>query len=237
MTALMTQNAVSLDQVAAVPVPEHTRSWRPVPYMDAVGFLKETVESLPFTLKNEEYGLSKDGNQMFGLLTLDAGDASQGLAIGMRQSYNQSLALGIAVGAQVFVCDNLCFSGSAFKLIRKNTVNVWVDFKSLVCHQVQSSQVHFEMVQAEMLEMQALPVGQDRGYEILGRAVGEKVLTPTQATVAFGDWREARYPEFAPRNMWSLYNCFTEGLKKGQPARLMERHTRAHDFIMEVPVH
>jgi hypothetical protein len=202
--------------------------------MDAVNFLKETASSLPYSLKSEEYGLSKDGLQMFGVMTLDAGDDSQGLAIGMRQSYNRSLALGIAVGASVFVCDNLCFSGSAFKLIRKNTVNVWSDFQSLVCHQVQSSVVHFEAVQAQTVEMKAIPVGQDRGYELLGRAVGEKVLTPTQATVAFQDWREPRYEDFAPRNMWSLYNCVTEGLKKGQPAKIMERHTRAHGFFNEV---
>lgn len=233
MSILLSKNRVSLSQVAAVPVPEHTDTWRPVPYMDAVSYLKETIECLPYTLESEEYGLASDGQQMFGLITLDAGDSSQGLAIGIRQSYNKSIALGIAVGSQVFVCDNLCFSGSAFKLIRKNTVHVWADFRELVCEQVQASQMHFEAVMQETVLMREIPVTQERGYELLGRVVGEQVLTPTQATVAFGDWREPRHVEFADRNLWSLYNCVTEGLKKGQPAKVMERHTRAHDFFVQ----
>lgn len=235
MTSLMTQNAVTLSEVAAVPVPEHTRSWRPVPYMDAVGFLKDTIGSVltDFTLRGEEYGLSKDGNQMFGVMTLDGGDESQSLAIGMRQSYNQSLSLGIAVGAQVMVCDNLMFTTSGFKIIRKNTVNVWAYFQEMARAQVNASYGHFQAIQADGQRMRELPVTQVRGFELLGHAVGERVLTPTQANVAFGDWREPRHPEFSPRNLWSLYNCVTEGLKKGAPAQLMNRHSNAHAFFTQ----
>jgi len=232
MNGLCTNNRVNLDQVLAVPVPQHTHSWRPVPYGDAIGFLKSTIDrSLPYELESEEYGMSKDGHQMFGVLTLDTGDRSQGMAVGIRQSYNRSLALGIVVGAQVFVCDNLMFNGDAFKVVRKNTVNVWEDFRSLVNAQVMASQEHYETMQWETHAMKRVPVSEERGHELLGRALGAKVLTPTQATVAFQDWREARHEEFAPRNLWSLYNCITEGLKRGRPATIMDRYAGAHDFM------
>ena len=232
MNGLCTKNRVNLDQVLAVPVPQHTRSWKPVPYGDAIGFLKTTIDRvLPYDLESEEYGLSKDGQQMFGVMTLDTGDRDQGMAVGIRQSYNQSLALGIVVGAQVFVCDNLMFNGTAFKVVRKNTVNVWGDFRHLVNLQVGASQAHYETMQWETHEMKRIPVSQDRGHELLGRALGQGILTPTQATVAFQDWREARHQEFEPRNLWSLYNCMTEGLKKGRPATIMDRYAAAHDFV------
>ena len=232
MNGLWSNNRASLEQVAAVPVPEHTRSWRPVAYADAIGFLKATIDhSLPYGLESEEYGLSKDGAQMFGVMTLDTGDRDQGMAIGIRQSYNRSLALGIVCGAQVFVCDNLCFSGDAFRVVRKNTVNVWGDFRTLVSGQVAASQAHYDTMRWQTHAMKCAPVAQDRGYELLGRALGEKVLTPTQATVAFQDWREARHPEFEARNLWSLYNCVTEGLKKGRPASIMDRYAKAHGFF------
>ncbi len=235
MNGLCTANRVSLEAVEAVPVPAYTRSWRPVPYAEAIGFLKGTIDrQLPYDLESEEYGMSKDGRQMFGLLTLDTGDNDQGMAIGIRQSYNRSLALGIVVGAQVFVCDNLMFSGNAFKVVRKNTTNVWSDFRTLVNAQVMASQAHYETMQWETHGMKSIPVSEERGHELLGRALGAKVLTPTQATVAFGDWREARHEEFAPRNLWSLYNCMTEGLKKGRPATIMDRYAGAHDFVNSV---
>ncbi len=232
MNGLCTNNRVSFDQVTAVPVPAHTRSWRPVPYADAVGFLHQTIErNLPYDLESAEFGMSKDGNQMFGVLTLDTGDRDQGMAIGIRQSYNRSLALGIVVGAQVFVCDNLMFNGNAFKVVRKNTTNVWTDFRNLVTAQVGDSQAHYETMQWETHGMKSVSVSQERGHELLGRALGNRILTPTQATVAFGDWRAARHEEFAPRNLWSLYNCITEGLKKGRPSAIMDRYAAAHDFM------
>lgn len=235
MNGLCTQNRVTLAQVEAVPVPAHTHSWRPVPYEEAIGFLKSTIDSaLPYTLESEEYGMSKDGNQMFGVLTLDTGDRDQGMAIGIRQSYDKSLALGIVCGSQVFVCDNLCFSGDAFKVVRKNTTNVWGDFRRLVNLQVGASQAHYETVLWETHAMKRVPVSLDRGHEILGRALGQGILTPNQATVAFGDWRQARHAEFEDRNLWSLYNCVTEGLKKGRPATLLDRYTTAHAFMNSI---
>jgi hypothetical protein len=235
MNGLCSKNRVNLAQVEAVPVPAHTQTWRPVPYGDAIGFLKTTIDrALPYSLESEEYGLSKDGSQMFGVMTLDTGDRSQGMAIGIRQSYNQSLALGIVVGAQVFVCDNLMFNGDAFKVVRKNTVNVWADFRELVLAQVAASVCHYETMQWETHAMKRIPVSQERGHELLGRALGQNILTPTQATVAFGDWKEARHEEFSERNLWSLYNCVTEGLKRGRTSTIMDRYAAAHDFMNSI---
>jgi hypothetical protein len=81
--------------------------------------------------------------------------------------------------------------------------------------------------------MREIPCNVRRGYALLGVALGEGVLTPTQASVAYQDWREPRHEEFSDRNLWSLYNCATEGLKKGQPGRLMDRHAKNHDYFTQ----
>ena len=81
--------------------------------------------------------------------------------------------------------------------------------------------------------MRALPCHEQRGYAMLGVAMGRELLTPTQASVAFGDWKKPRYEEFADRNLWSLYNCVTEGLKKGAPGTVLDRHANAHDYFTE----
>jgi len=230
-------NKVTPEMVRAVPVPVATRSWRPVAYGDAIDFLKlQIADQLGLEIEDEGYGLNKAGDQMFALITLKTDRADNGLAIGLRQSYNKSLALGVAVGAQVFVCDNLCFSGSAFKVVRKNTVNVWPDFRALVASQVARSLEHYSAVNDQCDALKAIPCSLRRGYSFLGVALGEGVLTPTQASVAFEDWKAPRHEEFADRNVYSLYNAVTEGLKKGAPARILDRHARAHAFFTEAVV-
>lgn len=222
-------------QVEAIPVPVHTDSWRPVPYADTIGYMHELAERvLGLPVRSERYGLNKEGNQMFGLISLDTGDTEKGLCFGLRGSYNKSLANAGVAGAQVLVCDNLCLSGDAFKVVRRNTKNVWEDFKTMIRLQMDKSLEHYANMGKSIQAMKDRPCNERRGYAFLGVAQGEGVLTPTQATVAFKDWKTPRHEEFADRNVWGLYNCVTEGLKKGQPGTILDRHTRAHDWFENV---
>lgn len=226
---------VSRAMVEAVPVPAHTRSWKPVRYADAIALVHDVAErKIKLPIESETYGLNKAGDQMFGLVTLDTGNEEQGLSIGFRGSYNKSLANGIAIGSQVFVCDNLCFSGNAFKVVRRNTTNVWRDFRDLVEAQVGQSLGYYDDVIADTKKLKEIECSDRRGYSFLGVMLGEGLLTPTQATVAFGDWKTPRHEAFAGRTLWGLYNAVTEGLKKGAPARILDRHAKTHDFFTQI---
>ena len=203
-----------------------------MPYGHMIGFVKHLIDkTIGAPIRKEQYGLNKAGDQMFGQIALDVGDSDQSLSIGFRSSYNKSLAPAVVAGSQILVCDNLCLSGSAFKLVRKNTTNVWPDFQYLATQHVAGALGHYESVKADNDRMKELPCNETRGYAMLGIAQGQGVLTPTQASVAFQDWRTPRHEEFADRNMWGLYNAVTEGLKKGAPARRIDRQTKAHDFF------
>lgn len=229
---LAQSEVTTLEQVRQVAVPEPTSTWSPVAYGTAIDFMTDTaLDRLGFGIKSQSFGLNKAGDQLFARITLDTGDEEQGLAIGLRQSYNKSLALGVAVGANVFVCDNLMFSGDAFKVVRRNTINVWPDFQRLVSEQVGDALAHYEAMKAQTDVMKATPCHEQRGYALLGVAIGKGLLTPTQASVAFGDWQTARYEAFAERNVWGLYNAVTEGLKKGAPGTMLDRHAKAHGFF------
>lgn len=219
--------------VEAIVPPVRTESYNPVHYSDAIGLMFDEARTLGLAIRSESYGLNKEGDQLFALLTLDTGNAEHGLSIGLRQSYNKTLALGVAIGAQVFVCDNLAFKGSSFKVVRKNTVNVWPDFRNLLHAQIANALPAYRALEADFDAMREVPVTVERGYAVLGVMVGRELLTPNQASVAFGDWREPRHAEFGDRNAWGLYNAVTEGLKKGGAGRVLDRHSAAHDFIVE----
>lgn len=223
----------TIEDLCAVPVPAHTDSWRPVAYGDAVRATFEAIEDAGLgPVCRAQYGLRKDGGQMFAVLTIDGGDtADHGLSIGLRQSYDQSLALGVAAGAKVFVCDNLAFSGEDFKIVRKNTTNVWADFRSLLASQIARAPAAFAAMGETFRALKGAPVTEDRGYEVLGLAAGREILTPSQLNVAIGDWRKPRHEAFADRNGWALYNAVTEGLKKGPAAESIDRHAAAHGFL------
>jgi len=223
---------VTRAEVEAVPVPARTATWNPVPYADLIDFMHEQADRrLGLPVVREQYGLNQDGNQLFALLTLKTDREDNGLAIGMRQSYNKTLRAEAVAGSQVFVCDNLAFSGSALKVSRKNTLNVWRDFTAMMAGLVEESLGHYTKINRTFDRMKEIPVTERRGYALLGVARGEGVLTAGQANIAFEDWETPRHEEFADRNLWGLYNCFTEGLKKGTAGERIGRQVKAHDWF------
>ena len=70
---------------------------------------------------------------MFGVLSCRNGlpDRDHCLALGIRSSYDRSLAVGLVAGSRVFCCDNLAFSGEV-TMHRKHTVNVFRDLPDLI---------------------------------------------------------------------------------------------------------
>jgi hypothetical protein len=238
MTLIMMSGsqAATLDQVRAVPVPAHTRSHRPMPYGDIIDYTKDLIaRHLRTPVVREQYALNKEGNQFFGEMALDIGEKDF-LSIGLRSSYNKTVAAGMVAGMHLMVCDNLQFQGSAMRLIRKNTTNAWRDFERMADGHVQNSLMHFQEMAERNELMKQVEVNPRKGYALLGIAQGEGVLTSQQASVAFSDWSNTvkgtpRHEEFAEQNLFNLYQCVTEGLKKGTQVARMERQTKAHDFF------
>jgi len=223
-----------LKDLQAVPVPEKTKSYQPVPYDVAVMAVeKRAVEELGREVKTRQFGLSHNGAQMFGVLTFDMEVNETGLSIGIRQSYDKTVALGLCCGANVFVCDNLVFDGSSIRVVRRNTLNVWDDFKMLIDDALEHALQDYHNILGDALVLKAVPCPERVGAEIIGLAQYQSVLRPQQANVAFGDWRTPRYPAFTKRNLWSLYNCFTQGLKRTPAGATMESFAGTHKFFRD----
>ena len=80
-------------------------------------------------------------------------------------------------------------------------------------------------------KLQSMPISMDDSFRAIGLAMGRKVLMPRQASVAYSELRESTYEEFREENVWSLYNHFTEALKRGPVGDIMTRHEKATDFF------
>ena len=89
--------------LAAVPVPSETDSYIPVPHGRFVEEVELHVPRFGLTITDEQFGLARDGLQMFGVLTCrNGGDHSDyALAIGLRNSYDRSLSANLTAGSHL----------------------------------------------------------------------------------------------------------------------------------------
>ena len=223
----------SMEELAAIPLPKETHSYKPVSHQALASMLGAMASDLlpEFELVNTQFGLARDGQQMFGVHTFKNGSSAMGLSIGFRNSYNKSLSVGIAVGGQVFVCDNLCLQGDV-TVLKKHTLNVVASLESLALSAIYKSRSAFNQIQEDAEVMKGIPLSDEDAYRTIGLIYGHGIITPRQIPVVKKEWLEPSHDVFENRNLWSFYNAVTEALKSSPPQSIMERHLAIHKQLM-----
>ena len=222
----------TLEDLRHISLPEKTPSYQPVSHYElALALGNIAARMLPeYQMVNSQYGVARNGNQLFGVHTYRNGHQDLGLTIGFRNSYDKSLSIGIAAGASVFVCDNLALTGQ-ITLMRKHTTNVLDDLESLAFKAIYHAGGNFRRIAESAESMKGIPIDDSEAYRNIGYLYGKGVLTPRQLPVAKSEWLKPSHDEFRERNLWSFYNACTESLKSCPPAHIMERHIHLHELL------
>ena len=115
---------VGRDEIALVQTPEATASWKPVPHTEVIDAVTDVVRAHNWQILDEQYGLARDGQRMFGFMRINkTSSAEWSRCIGIRNSHDQSIAVGLAAGLCVKVCSNLMLGGSMV-LKRRHTSRI-----------------------------------------------------------------------------------------------------------------
>lgn len=207
--------AVSREVLEAVPTPEPTQTWCPIPHADLLGGIQTTLERSGFRVMTEAHALAKDGARYFGLLQIVSDHASRdySLVVGLRNGHDRTIPAGLVIGSQVFVCDNLAFSGE-IRIARKHTINIERDLPN----QIERAVGRLAEVRGRQDERIAAykrtEITDAQAHDLLVQALDARVVPVTRLPDVLAEWRSPRHPEFAQgKTAWRLFNGFTEILK------------------------
>jgi len=222
-------------ELAQIAVPEATRTHRPVPHHEIVEALVETLSFRHIGVVGEEYAVSADGMKMFGVLDLETQMDGYRFAIGIRNSHDKSLRLGLTAGIRVFVCWNMAFSGDFTPVLAKHSKSFnLIDTLSVGVDRIQRN---FEPMQRQVEGWRQMQITDARAKLIFysafveGKLDAPKSLLPEVHRLYF----EPQYPEFSPRTMWSLSNSFTSALKGLDPVPQFKATAKLGEFLAELP--
>lgn len=213
--------------LASVPIPDSTESYHPVPYHRFIEEVELHVPRFGLSVRSAMFALAREGGQMFGVLTCSncTPDRDYALAIGVRNSYDRSLAVGLTLGSRVFCCDNLAFSGEV-TMHRKHTVNVFRDLPDLIYRMLSQVASMRQRTDGEIAAMKGREVGAVLAHHLMVEAVRSDVLPSSRLPKVIEAWEHPHHPEFAARTAWSLFNAFTEVQKTASPRLQMEGSLR-----------
>lgn len=225
---------VSEDQMRSVATPEATETFTPVPHGLLLDTVVEACAAANLTVVDSAHALAREGSRYFGFLQVTNCQADQdwGLALGLRNTHDQSYAASICVGSHVFVCDNLAFSGEVV-LGRKHTRHVQRDLPALVTQAMGAVMDHRGVMEARLTTYKSTEVSEDEARACMVRALEAQVITATRLPKVLEDWRHPRHPEHeaAGRTAWRLMQAFTEHLKGVRPQDLPKRGSRLHGVL------
>lgn len=225
------------EQLALVPTPLGTATHKPVPHIEVVNCLVETLGFRRISVVAEEYAVSKDGMKMFGVMELDQGMHGARFALGLRNSHDKSFRLAVTVGYRVFVCHNLAFAGDFSPVLAKHSkhfalqsaLSIGIDdmqrnFKPMVEAVDRWRESQLSEVTARLVIYRAFVEGELDVPRHLARRVHELYFKP-------------EHEEFAARSLWSLSNAFTSAFKELDPIPQYKATAKLAGFLQSaVPV-
>jgi hypothetical protein len=210
------------DQLAGIPTPAGTDTWKPVPHFDLVSSLIDDLGARGIAVAREQYAtVGRDGARLFGVMDLridglDTPDLSTSL--GLRGANDKTMAIQVIAAARVFVCDNLCFSGSDGAVVLKKKHTGRLDLARVVPPAIESYLEKAEAFQLDIERMRDFPLTDDRAKSIIydgftrRNAVLPVRLLPHVHRLYFDD--DEQRARFGDRSLWSLNNAFTEAVKR-----------------------
>jgi len=225
---------VKRDQLDLIKVPEETDSYTPVSHYHLADKLLTVSQDLltDFILVGENYALARQGQQMFALLKFKKDNAEIGLSVAFRNSYDRSMSVGLAVGAAVFICDNLALHGE-IAVMKKHTKGVWNALEDLAITSLYKAQHKWEKVITDAERLKGIPTDDREAFQLMGLLYGQDIVSPRQLPVIREEWLRPTHEQFGGRNKWSFFNAVTEALKSTPPISIMEKHVRAYQEIVE----
>jgi len=196
--------------------------------------LVETLGLRHIGVVGEEFAVSSDGMEMFGVLDLETTFEGCRFAIGIRNANNKRFRLSCTVGLRVFVCQNLAFQGDYTPVLAKHSKNF--SLQDSLSIGVDRMQRNFEPMRRQVEAWHTRQLSDEAAKVIIYRAFieGELEVPRHLARHVHDAYFNPRVEEFAPRTLWSLSNAFTSAFKELQAIPQFRATAKLAAFIENV---
>ena len=194
---------------------------RPYPFAEYIDDIHNALSGHNVEVRDEQYVIQKDAQRLFGMMVVGGQDDWQ-LTLGIRGSHDQSVPRGIALGTNVLVCSNLCFSGELFNGKAKQTLYNQGRILQMIDDAMSTIPEAFDH-QAKVFDSYKsyyFSELEDRGREdnvadmLLTEAFRRGALSGSQLGLAIREYDNPSYVEHGQQgDLWKLFNAFTQAIK------------------------
>jgi hypothetical protein len=219
-------------QLERIETPQPTHTWHPIPHTLLIDQVKQALVGETIEVTSELHSTTKDGMNYFGLLEVSNKSKQEDFAyvVGLRNSHSMRFPAGLVVGAHVFVCDNLSFSGE-IQVARKHTRYILRDLKQLTVRAVGFLASRWLDQEKRIEAYRNYNVTPMRANDLTIKALQARAITVLQVPSVVEAWENPKHEEFKDRTAWSWFNSVTEVLKGTSALALPPRTQALHGLL------
>lgn len=220
-------------ELMEIETPESTSTHTIIPHHRVVEGIIEGLAYRNIDVIHDEYALAKDGQRMFGFLTLGLQKDGVSLMMGVRNSHDRSFSLAMVAGFKVFVCDNLSFMGDFEPMRLKHSAKLLSKLGDELTIAIDRTQRKFDTIHKDIDVWKNHSLTDANARALIYRAFidGELNAPARLAQDVHKHYFEPPHEEFQPRNLWSLQNAFTEAFKELQPEPFVQANQSLAKFF------
>ena len=230
-TLISCSGKITREELAKLPTPPATETHIPIPHLAVVETLIETLSHRHIGVVGEEFDVSSDSMEMFGVLDLETSFEGCRFAIGIRNANNKRFRLACTVGLRVFVCHNLAFRGDYSPVLAKHSKHF--SLEDALSIGVDRMQRNFGPMQQQVEHWRVHQLTGETARLTIYRAFieGELEVPKHLARKVHDLYFNPQHEEFAPRTMWSLSNAFTSAFKELDPIPQFRATAKLGEFL------
>jgi hypothetical protein len=211
---------VSREQLAQYIPPPATDTWKPVGHTELVETLTDVMNFRGLHIVREQFAVQNA--KLFGTFDLEwqrmlewQRTEEYGAAVGFRHATDKSMAIQIAVGARVFVCDNMSFSGDMIT-VRKHTskLNLAEEMDRAMFRYIQG----FQRLQDDIRLQEETLLDEYQVKSLIYDVFEKKLVPPRMFGAVASEYAHVRDNDSARTTAWWAHNLFTNHIKTMPPA-------------------
>jgi len=219
----------------AAPIPQQTKTYKPVSHAQLMDLTLESIHQAGFTLDQESYTSAREGKVANGKFSIkNVADSEMQLQIGWQNSYDKSLSLKFAIGTKIFICANGCVSGDYGAFKKKHQGEIQTFTPQAITEYIKNAGDAFTKMQAEREIMKNIDIDKRAQAELIGRMyIEEQFIESTQLNIIKRELKNPTHDYNATNSLWELYQFTTFSMKEMHPSLWMNNHIDAHSFFVE----
>jgi len=222
---------VEYEALAMLPTPEATASHVPIPHARIVDIVKHMLSFYGHEVVEEHHGVTRDGARYFGVLTLKSPYGDYTDMVGLRNSHDKSMPIGLAFGSRVFVCDNLAFVADQV-VKRKHTLKVKHELPALISELVEPLAEQRATQNAKLLTYQGKELSDALADHAVMEMYRKDIINLQRIPDVMRQWHNPMH-DWGHKSVWRLFNAATFALA-GRVAEDPSTTTRLHTIMDNV---